>query len=751
MKAVKRILIFSLLILLLGALLPGSSAAAGEDFDLQYRLNFNTGPDYNRWNVLQVTVANRSRADWQGTVEAVFAGSCIEEIFVPAGKKIEVNFFLPPFRESTFVYAEDRVYLSLKDEDGRIIKTARVGGINLREGPAIGVLAGSPEMFDRLATIFPGSRVIHLREEHFEQALFLDGFSLLVLSDTSRLSLQPEQQDYLSRWVERGGMLVLGGGRGWQSSAALLPGDQLPFRPTGLVEKMDLLPFKSTRPFDSYLITGGEVTGRVLLETGAFPLLVVGNRGWGRIYYSTLNLEDAPFTDSATLEDFWQQLLRFGGETVYRRQEYTERYMINELLQMVLQSGHQPFFFSAGQIFAAILAYILLVGPVSFLVLRRLRRWEWAWLTIPALAIFFTVLIYLAAGSGRGDEYTLYQLNFVEMQHENRAAAESYGVLFVPRRGAVAFTSPVAALAPGKGAMTIPGPENATQVSLDDPALWSMQRFYAAQPLQLAGPVQMEGLLGRNEITVTVTNETGHAFFDSWLRFPEGWQQIGSLENGETKTIRSDRGVPLDLSAVSGRYAGRTAFHLHWPEEMLNYPADLLLVGFNDTLPVLEMTGTASAPPLNIFLSGLDLEQLDLQETFAIKEGWLAPRIIGSSGQGIHYHRKPTAQSELYLQGAGQVDLVFVLPPGVDYTAGEYQINAGHWNGSGTVEVLVYNRDRADWDQLGQMILPGGGILALDRIDEQVFEDRLLVRLQYQGELWVEAGRIFSIRDGVRR
>ncbi len=751
MKAVKRLLIFSLLMLLLGSLSPASLAAADDDFDLQYRLNFNTGPDYNRWNVLQVTVTNRSEADWQGTVEAVFAGSYAEAVFVPVGKKIEVTFFLPPFRESTFFNADDRVQLSLKGADGRVVKTARVSGAGSREGPAIGVLAASPEKFDRLATIFPGSRVIHLREEHFAQALALDGFSLLVLSDTARLNPQPELPDYLSRWVEQGGVLVLGGGRDWRNSAALVPENLLPFRPSATEEKAEPLPFKTTRPSGSYLVTGGEVTGRVLLETDRFPLLLAGDCGRGKIYYSTLNLEDAPFTDTAALEDFWQQLFRLGGETVYRRQERAERYMMNELLQLVLQGGRRPFFFSAGQVFTGILIYILLAGPVSFLVLRRLRRWEWAWLTIPALAVFFTALIYLAAGSGRGDEYTLYQLNLIEMQRENRAAAESYGALFVPRRGAVAFASPVAALAPGRGVVTTRGLDSAAQIQLDDPALWSTQRLYAAQPLQLAGPVEMTGVLGRDEIAVTVTNETGHLFFDSWLRFPEGWQQIGPLESGETKTVLSGRDVPLDLSAVSGRYAGRTTPYSYWPEEIFDYPADLLLVGFNDTLPVLEMTGAATAPPLNIFLSGLDLEQLDLQETFAIKEGWLKPRVIGSSEQGTYYHRRTTAQSELYLQGAGQADLVFVLPPGVDYTAGEYQINAGHWNGGGAVEVLVYNRDRDDWDQLGRLVLPGGGVLALDRIGEQIFEDRLLVRLQYQGELWVEAGRLFSIRDGVRR
>ena len=37
-----------------------------------------------------------------------------------------------------------------------------------------------------------------------------------------------------------------------------------------------------------------------------------------------------------------------------------------------------------------LLGYIVLIGPINYLVLRRLDRREWAWVTMPLLVVGFT-------------------------------------------------------------------------------------------------------------------------------------------------------------------------------------------------------------------------------------------------------------------------------------------------------------------------------------------------------------------------
>src|SRR5205085_852445 len=49
-----------------------------------------------------------------------------------------------------------------------------------------------------------------------------------------------------------------------------------------------------------------------------------------------------------------------------------------------------------------LLVYILLIGPVNFIVLRRMRRAELAWITIPALVLIFSVGAYLIGYQSKG-------------------------------------------------------------------------------------------------------------------------------------------------------------------------------------------------------------------------------------------------------------------------------------------------------------------------------------------------------------
>ncbi|MGV2438047.1 MAG UNVERIFIED_CONTAM: hypothetical protein LVT10_26810 [Anaerolineae bacterium] len=45
-----------------------------------------------------------------------------------------------------------------------------------------------------------------------------------------------------------------------------------------------------------------------------------------------------------------------------------------------------------------VLLYVAMIGPVNYLVVRRLKRAELAWLTIPLLIVVFSLLSYVFGG-----------------------------------------------------------------------------------------------------------------------------------------------------------------------------------------------------------------------------------------------------------------------------------------------------------------------------------------------------------------
>src|SRR5260370_8410497 len=53
------------------------------------------------------------------------------------------------------------------------------------------------------------------------------------------------------------------------------------------------------------------------------------------------------------------------------------------------------------------IGYLLVVGIVNFVFLRRFDRPEWGWLTIPAIAIFASVLLYGTSARHRPRNFNL--------------------------------------------------------------------------------------------------------------------------------------------------------------------------------------------------------------------------------------------------------------------------------------------------------------------------------------------------------
>jgi hypothetical protein len=57
--------------------------------------------------------------------------------------------------------------------------------------------------------------------------------------------------------------------------------------------------------------------------------------------------------------------------------------------------------------------YIALIGPVNYLILRRLDRREWAWVTMPILIVGFAVGAYAFGSALRGSSVILNEVGIV--------------------------------------------------------------------------------------------------------------------------------------------------------------------------------------------------------------------------------------------------------------------------------------------------------------------------------------------------
>src|SRR5205085_5045297 len=102
----------------------------------------------------------------------------------------------------------------------------------------------------------------------------------------------------------------------------------------------------------------------------------------------------------------WRQVLNptdiFAPGTDARQQR-------SNLLQDVLElpSLGLP---SVGVLFCFLVGYILVIGPLNYLLLRRLRRLEWAWLTVPLTVLIFAGGLYVVGFGLRGGQSQIDQV-----------------------------------------------------------------------------------------------------------------------------------------------------------------------------------------------------------------------------------------------------------------------------------------------------------------------------------------------------
>jgi hypothetical protein len=89
-----------------------------------------------------------------------------------------------------------------------------------------------------------------------------------------------------------------------------------------------------------------------------------------------------------------------------------------------------------GGLLALLAGYIVLIGPANYLVLRRLDRREWAWITMPALIAVFAVGAYGFGAALRGLDVIVNEVAIVRGAPDaTEGTAQVYLGVFSPSRG----------------------------------------------------------------------------------------------------------------------------------------------------------------------------------------------------------------------------------------------------------------------------------------------------------------------------
>ncbi len=274
----------------------------------------------------------------------------------------------------------------------------------------------------------------------------LDSVDLILFSDVDSGTLSSSQAQALADWVAAGGELVVTGGQNWQATAAGIEA-LLPLVPNASREIEGLQPLASWLRFDddlsaqTIIATGDLRSGAEVLVADAddTPLLVRWSVGGGVVDYLAADPNNAPLRGWSNLSRVWYTLITSNDPQPGWAHGFVDWEAAARAVEIL--PGYDPLP-DVLPLLAFLVLYIALVGPLNYLLLNRINRREWAWFTIPALILVFSVLSYLLGFNLRGNEATINRLAVVQSWDQTeRARVDELVGLLSPLRSEYTLTA----------------------------------------------------------------------------------------------------------------------------------------------------------------------------------------------------------------------------------------------------------------------------------------------------------------------
>jgi hypothetical protein len=317
-------------------------------------------------------------------------------------------------------------------------------------------------------------------------------FAMKLLDDQGR------RREALAEWVQRGGHLIISTGNHQDVVERLLQKMGIPLKLNGK-QPMDRLtevenwagfqqaslqgkPKDGKRPtFDVAKISSTRKDADIVLalKSDQSPLIVRTSYGLGRVTLVAFDLDLQPFLAWEGQSQFYEKLLTESHD-LPRDPSHRQNNQFNPMgfgdnsagevagdLQVSLEQFEDVPMISFGWVALFILIYIIVVGPLDYLFLKKVvKRLELTWITFPTVVLLVSVVAYFAAYAIKGNDLRINKVDLVDIDLVEGGAggARSYGqtwlTLFSPR--IQLYTIGLEPASPDWAAVTEPGKPNAS-------------------------------------------------------------------------------------------------------------------------------------------------------------------------------------------------------------------------------------------------------------------------------------------------
>ena len=433
-----------------------------------------------------------------------------------------------------------------------------------------------------------------------DNPIVLEGMSALYLNSEIAASLNSPQVNALMGWLYAGGHLIVGveqvtdvNALPWLRNAMpvdlkdtgalqdhsqfqdwLRSGDFLRGQPVNPAIRNTQPGMSASQPFlslttdskfelaDLSIVNCVLRDGRVVLASGGKPLIVTANRGHGRVTALLFSPEREPFRSWKHLKEFWSALGEVPGE-LYVSTDYYPGYGKNaDAIFGATVDSRQVHKLPKGWLFALLVVYLVVIGPLDQWWLKRIRKPMLTWITFPCYVVLFSSLIYLIGYKLRAGDSEYNELHVVDVfAHGNRtelrgrtfASIYSPANASFPMHGAEKPATFRGECLGSGGGMATEGFESAlngdTFKSDVFVPVWTSQLFISDWWKSAPTPATLRVKPSAGGWIVTAQNVSQQVISHSVVVVGDRAVLLGELAPGQTRTVTVSAGGGVSLDA----------------------------------------------------------------------------------------------------------------------------------------------------------------------------------------------------------
>lgn len=253
------------------------------------------------------------------------------------------------------------------------------------------------------------------------------------------------------------------------------------------------------------------------------------------------------------LQNTLTTLTQVASQSLGRFASYNNYYVSDMLTNYI--SGHLP---NIGRFIIIIVIYIILVSPVTYIILRKKDKRQFLWIIVPALAVVFTAVVFLFGNSAR-QKSPYINYGTIVTSNTGTATEKTYFSVTSPQNKSFEFAvgngyavSPLSFYYSDTRDLDPDAVSRRYDMDLNESAdgytidvqninAFGSKYFLSEREESNFGQIETDITYVEDHYEGTITNHTGYALENVFLKLDTTLFYIGSLPDGSTYDINDSQ------------------------------------------------------------------------------------------------------------------------------------------------------------------------------------------------------------------